>query len=97
MHLPFTEPQFLQVFGAYNVALWPVVVALWLVTLAFTVEVLPARARASRGVRCPAGGALGMVRRGVSRGVLHADQSGRVVLRSIVRERGARGSCGWEC
>ena len=36
MQLPFTEAQFLEVFGAYNVALWPVVVGLWLVTLAFT-------------------------------------------------------------
>jgi hypothetical protein len=44
MRLPFTEAQFLEVFRAYNVALWPVVVGLWLVTLAFTVELLRGRA-----------------------------------------------------
>lgn len=30
--LPFSEAQFLDVFGSYNRALWPAVVALWLVT-----------------------------------------------------------------
>jgi Family of unknown function (DUF6064) len=33
MQLPFTEQQFLDVFGAYNAAAWPVAVALWLATV----------------------------------------------------------------
>jgi hypothetical protein len=32
MSLPFSEAQFLDVFGSYNRALWPAVVALWLAT-----------------------------------------------------------------
>ncbi len=34
MKLPFTHDQFLDVFGAYNGALWPAVVLLWLLTAA---------------------------------------------------------------
>jgi len=34
MRLPFTHDQFLDVFAAYNSALWPVAALLWLVTLA---------------------------------------------------------------
>jgi hypothetical protein len=30
MHLPFTREQFFDVFAAYNTALWPAVLALWL-------------------------------------------------------------------
>ena len=44
MQLPFTEAQFLEVFRAYNVAFWPVVVGLWLATFALTVELLRGRA-----------------------------------------------------
>jgi hypothetical protein len=33
MQLPFTEPQFLDVFGAYNARVWPVVLGLWVATL----------------------------------------------------------------
>jgi hypothetical protein len=47
MPLPFTEAQFLEVFRAYNVALWPVVIGLWLVTLALTVALLSGRAHAT--------------------------------------------------
>jgi len=32
MQLPFTHEQFLEVFGAYNTAVWPVAVLLWLAT-----------------------------------------------------------------
>ncbi len=35
MKLPFSESQFLDVFAAYNRALWPVVLLVWLVTAAF--------------------------------------------------------------
>ena len=33
MSLPFSEAQFLDVFGSYNRALWPAVITLWLVTV----------------------------------------------------------------
>jgi hypothetical protein len=38
MSLPFTHEQFLDVFGAYNSALWPAVGALWLLTAAVVVR-----------------------------------------------------------
>jgi hypothetical protein len=34
MQLPFTHDQFLDVFGAYNRALWPAVILIWLLTAA---------------------------------------------------------------
>lgn len=43
MQLPFSENQFLDVFGAYNTALWPAVAAFWIATLAFTVELARGR------------------------------------------------------
>lgn len=48
MTLPFTLEQFLDVFGAYNRALWPVALALWLASLAAVVLVVRGEARASR-------------------------------------------------
>lgn len=38
MALPFTESAFLDLFGLYNQALWPVVAAAWLVSLAVVVR-----------------------------------------------------------
>jgi len=35
MRVPFTQRQFLDVFGADNATAWPAVVILWLVTFAF--------------------------------------------------------------
>jgi len=32
MNLPFSHDAFLDVFGAYNAAVWPAVMLLWLVT-----------------------------------------------------------------
>lgn len=32
MTLPFSHDAFLDVFGRYNIALWPVVLCLWLAT-----------------------------------------------------------------
>ena len=43
MRVPFTQQQFLDVFGAYNSTTWPVVIALWLVTLAFGVRFVRGR------------------------------------------------------
>lgn len=48
MRLPFSEAQFLDVFAAYNAALWPFVVVLWLATAAVLVLLLGQYPRASR-------------------------------------------------
>jgi uncharacterized protein DUF6064 len=45
MRVPFTQQQFLDVFGAYNSTAWPVVIALWLLTLAFGVRFVRGQAR----------------------------------------------------
>jgi Family of unknown function (DUF6064) len=45
MRVPFTEQQFLDVFGAYNSTAWPVVIALWLVTFALGVRLVRGQAR----------------------------------------------------
>ncbi len=44
MGLPFSRDQFLDVFAAYNTALWPVAVALWVATLAGVVQLVRGRA-----------------------------------------------------
>lgn len=38
MNLPFSETAFLDVVGAYNRALWPVVIVLWAVTAGMAVR-----------------------------------------------------------
>jgi hypothetical protein len=43
MRVPFTQQQFLDVFGAYNATAWPAVVVLWLVTLAFGIRLVRGR------------------------------------------------------
>ena len=40
MHLPFTRDQFLDVFAAYNAALWPGVLALWLASALIAARLL---------------------------------------------------------
>jgi hypothetical protein len=45
MRVPFTQQQFLDVFGGYNSTAWPVVIALWLVTFAVGVRLLRGQAR----------------------------------------------------
>jgi len=45
MRLPFTQQEFLDVFGAYNSTAWPVVIALWVVTFAFGVRFVRGQAR----------------------------------------------------
>ena len=45
MRVPFTQQQFLDVFGAYNSTAWPVVIALWLVTFALGVRLVRGQAR----------------------------------------------------
>jgi hypothetical protein len=45
MELPFSPDQFLDVFAAYNRALWPAAVALWLATLGGVVQLARGRAR----------------------------------------------------
>jgi hypothetical protein len=48
MQLPFTHDEFLDLFGEYNRALWPVVALLWLATLAALVRLHRGRPHASR-------------------------------------------------
>lgn len=50
MTLPFTHAQFLDVFGAYNTALWPVAAALWLATLGVLLWWARSGAQADRAV-----------------------------------------------
>ena len=50
MQLPFTHDQFLDVFGAYNRALWPAAVLMWLLTAAAIVALYRRGPRASRFV-----------------------------------------------
>ena len=45
MRIPFTQQQFLDVFGAYNSTAWPVVIALWLATLALGVRLVRGQER----------------------------------------------------
>jgi hypothetical protein len=48
MTIPFTLEQFLDVFSAYNRALWPAALALWLASLAAVVLVVRGTARTAR-------------------------------------------------
>jgi hypothetical protein len=50
VQLPFTHEQFLDVFGAYNRALWPAIALLWVATLAAFVQLYRRGASASRPV-----------------------------------------------
>jgi hypothetical protein len=45
MQVPFTQQQFLDVFGAYNSTAWPVVIVLWLVTFVLGVRLVRGQAR----------------------------------------------------
>jgi len=45
MWVPFTQQQFLDVFGAYKSTVWPVVIALWLVTFVCGVRLVRGQAR----------------------------------------------------
>lgn len=48
MHLPFTSSEFLDVFGAYNSALWPAALALWLGSFGLLIGALRAGERRHR-------------------------------------------------
>lgn len=50
MTLPFTESQFLDVFGDYNRAMWLPIVALWAITLVFSLWWLAARRVSGRPI-----------------------------------------------
>jgi hypothetical protein len=45
--LPFTEIEFLDNLGAFNAALWPLIVLLWLAALALTIQIARGRARST--------------------------------------------------
>ena len=40
MQLPFTKEQFFDLFAAYNVALWPALIALWIASVVVSVLLL---------------------------------------------------------
>ncbi len=48
--MPFTHDQFLDVFGRFNLALWPAVFALWFISVVAVAWLARAGSRASRGV-----------------------------------------------
>ncbi len=43
--MPFSEAQFLDLFGAFNTAFWPVLVALWVASLAVAIQLVRGRVR----------------------------------------------------
>jgi hypothetical protein len=47
VNLPFTQSQFLDLFGQYNARFWPVVVLLWLLTLGAVIQLIFGRPRAT--------------------------------------------------
>lgn len=50
MQLPFTKEQFFSLFAAYNEALWPALVALWITSLVVSVRLLSSRPPSDRGI-----------------------------------------------
>jgi hypothetical protein len=50
MPLPFTKDQFLDLFAAYNQALWPALIALWIASLVVSLRLLSSRPPTDRGV-----------------------------------------------
>ena len=50
MQLPFTQEQFFDLFAAYNVALWPVLLALWITSVVASVLLLSSRRPPSRWI-----------------------------------------------
>jgi hypothetical protein len=50
MQLPFTETEFFDVLADYNVVLWPIVLTLWIVSLAAMVLFVRAGNQAARGL-----------------------------------------------
>jgi len=49
MRMPFTESQFLEVLGAFNVTLWPVLVLLWAASVVAAIQVWRGRCRPAVG------------------------------------------------
>jgi Family of unknown function (DUF6064) len=43
MQLPFTKDQFFKLFAAYNQALWPALIALWIASIVVSVLLLTPR------------------------------------------------------
>ena len=88
MQLPFTKEQFFDLLAAYNVGLWPALLALWIASVLVSVTAALV-APAVRSVdQCPPRRALGLVRAGVSRGVLYPHQPGRLGVRGAVPSAG---------
>ena len=51
MQLPFTKEQFFDLFAAYNVGLWPALVALWIASVLVSVLLLSSRRPPDRWLR----------------------------------------------
>jgi hypothetical protein len=50
MQLPFTKDQFFDLFAAYNEALWPILVALWIASVALSLALLSSRRPSGRWI-----------------------------------------------
>ena len=88
MQLPFTTEQFFDLLAAYNEALWPALLVLWIASLiAQSAAVLVAPAVGSLDQRPPRR-ALGLVGAGIPRGVLYANQPRRLGVRRAVPPAG---------
>ena len=88
MQLPFTETQFLDNFGAFNAALWPVLAVLW-VAVPRAHCATDERPTATGRPRNPADCALALGRSRVSRGLLFAHQSRGLAVRRALHGAGA--------
>jgi hypothetical protein len=56
MQLPFTREQFFELFAAYNAALWPALVLLWIASAAAGVLLLTSRRPPDRWISAPLAG-----------------------------------------
>ncbi len=50
MPLPFTKDQFLDLFAAYNQALWPALIALWIASVVVSLRLFSSRRPTDRGI-----------------------------------------------
>ena len=88
MQLPFTKEQFFDLFAAYNVELWPALIALWIASVLVSVPAALVAPPARSVDQCPPRRALGLVRAGVPRGVLYPHQPGRMGVRGALPSAG---------
>ena len=90
MQPPFTKEQFFDLFAAYNVGLWPALIALWIASVVVSVPVVLVPAPFQSVDQCVPRRALGLVRACVPRGVLYPHQPGRMGVRCSFHFAGRR-------